>query len=107
MADEEPDRALAELDAKLRELRAARPADRDETDPGPRLNFGSGLQAGIELLAGVAFGVGVGWFIDSWLGTKPFGLIVMFFLGSAAGVLNAWRYLKRLNADGAGPGSTR
>jgi hypothetical protein len=31
----------------------------------------------------------------------------MFFLGSAAGVLNAWRYLKRLNADGAGPGSTR
>lgn len=103
MADEEPDRALAELDAKLRRLRASRRSDGTGPERGPRLNFGSGLQAGIELLAGVAFGVGVGWFVDSWLGTKPFALIVMFFLGSAAGVLNAWRYLKRLNADGAGP----
>ncbi|CAO3443320.1 ATP synthase protein I [Azospirillum largimobile] len=36
-------------------------------------------------------GVGGGLLLDRWLGTAPWGLIVMFFLGAAAGVLNVYR----------------
>ena len=33
----------------------------------------------------------VGWAIDHWLGTRPWGIIVLFFLGVAAGMLNVYR----------------
>ena len=29
--------------------------------------------------------------IDGWLGTKPWAMIVFFFLGSLAGILNVYR----------------
>lgn len=45
----------------------------------------------IELVAGVAVGVFIGWVLDGWLGTTPLFLVVMFFLGAAAGMLNVWR----------------
>lgn len=36
-------------------------------------------------------GVGGGIVLDRWLGTAPWGLIVLFFLGAGAGVLNVYR----------------
>ena len=65
-------------------------------EPPPRLDYGSGLQAGIEVVAGVGFGVLLGWALDRWLGTMPLFLIVFFMLGAAAGVLNAYRHLRRM-----------
>ncbi|HKS84427.1 MAG TPA: AtpZ/AtpI family protein, partial [Pseudolabrys sp.] len=44
-----------------------------------------------ELVAGVLVGAAVGWLLDRWLGTSPWGLIVFFLLGFAAGVLNVMR----------------
>jgi ATP synthase protein I len=29
--------------------------------------------------------------LDHWLGTKPWGMIGLFFLGVAAGMVNVWR----------------
>ena len=36
-------------------------------------------------------GAGIGWGLDFWLGTTPWGLIVFVLLGFAAGVLNVMR----------------
>jgi ATP synthase protein I len=89
-----------EFDAKLRRVRGepeqAGPAGDAgrEAQPGGRL--GSAWQVGIELVAGVAGGALIGYALDSWLETRPFLLVVFFFLGSAAGILNAYRYLRRL-----------
>lgn len=44
-----------------------------------------------ELVAGVAVGGFVGWLLDSWLGTSPLLMIVLFFLGAGAGMMNIWR----------------
>ncbi|WP_068080850.1 AtpZ/AtpI family protein [Polycladidibacter stylochi] len=44
-----------------------------------------------EFVAGVLVGAALGWAIDSWLGTKPWGLIVFLLLGFAAGILNVLR----------------
>jgi ATP synthase protein I len=39
----------------------------------------------------VVVGAGLGWLIDRWLGSTPWGLMVFLLLGFAAGVLNVMR----------------
>ena len=46
-----------------------------------------------ELVAGVVVGTFIGWAFDTWLGTTPTLMVVFFFLGSAAGMMNVWRVL--------------
>ena len=46
-----------------------------------------------ELVAGVVVGTFIGWALDNWLGTTPTLMVVFFFLGSAAGMMNMWRAL--------------
>ena len=44
-----------------------------------------------EMVAGIAVGGFLGWLLDSWLGTSPLMMIVLFFLGAGAGMMNIWR----------------
>jgi ATP synthase protein I len=50
-----------------------------------------GFRLSSELVAGVVVGALIGWGFDRLLSTSPFGLIVFFLLGFAAGVLNVVR----------------
>jgi ATP synthase protein I len=104
---DEPD-AFDDFDSRLEALRAqeARREARQERKP-QRLDWGSGIQVGIEVIAGVVGGTVLGYALDHWLGTGPLFLIVMFLLGSMAGMLNAYRSLRRFMRNepgGPGPG---
>src|ERR1044072_5829445 len=57
-----------------------------------------GFRLSSELVAGVLVGAGLGWLIDRWLGTLPWGMFVFALLGFTAGVLNVMRQA------GGGPG---
>ena len=46
-----------------------------------------------ELVAGVVVGTFIGWALDNWLSTTPTLMVVFFFIGSAAGMMNVWRAL--------------
>lgn len=95
--DQQTDAALS---ARLRQLgerldrqssgkpTASAPASRPSSDAS---GFARGFRLSSELVAGVLVGAGLGWAIDRWLGTSPWGLIVLFLLGFAAGVLNVMR----------------
>jgi len=90
------------LDDLNRRLDAIRERRRDKTaeDAGTAASqsaMGFAFRIGIELVAGLVVGGGIGWLLDEWLGTSPFLLIVFFFLGAAAGILNVWRAVKPLN----------
>jgi len=50
-----------------------------------------GLRLSSELIAGVVVGAVIGWGFDRLLSTSPWGLIVFFLLGFAAGVLTVVR----------------
>ncbi len=85
---------FADFDARMR---AARGEEVREPEDSPRAERAgaSGVQAGIELFAGVVGGGLIGYLLDRWLETWPVLFIVMFFLGAAAGMLNAYRHIRR------------
>ena len=53
--------------------------------------MGSAFKLGSELVAAVAVGTIIGFILDSWFDTKPWLIIIFFFLGAAAGMLNVIR----------------
>jgi ATP synthase protein I len=58
---------------------------------GSRSALGLAFRIGVELVVAVVVGLGLGWAFDNWLGTRPWGMIVFFFLGVAAGMMNVYR----------------
>jgi len=81
-------------------LRAARtkqgldkPPSSAPADLGGSSAMGIGLRVGVELVSAMIAGVGIGWFLDRWLHTTPFLLILGVLLGGAAGVANVWRLM--------------
>ena len=56
--------------------------------------FGQAFRIAAELVSGLLVGLGLGGGLDEWLGTKPWLLILFFFLGAAAGILNVYRSTK-------------
>lgn len=57
------------------------------------------MRIGAELVAALIIGVGFGLVLDSWLGTKPWFMLVFFVLGAAAGMFNVFRVVQ--NQGGA------
>jgi ATP synthase protein I len=107
MSDEKPPQSLEELDARLKKAREGQ--ETRSGGPGkyhriPQGALAIAFRIGTELVAAMIVGVGGGLLFDRWLGTAPWGLIVMFFLGAAAGILNVYRAITGL---GIAPGYGR
>ena len=88
---------LGSLDHRLSEIRDSRNIRTDQPGAGSGDGAGRasamarGFRLSSELVAGVVVGALIGWGFDRLLSTSPFGLIVFFLLGFAAGVLNVIR----------------
>lgn len=51
---------------------------------------------GLHFVTGMLVGGAMGYGLDLWLGTKPWGLIIFFLCGIAAGFRNVWIDAQRL-----------
>ena len=58
--------------------------------------MGAAFKLGTELVSAVLVGTIIGFILDTWFGTKPWLIIVFFFLGSTAGILNVIKAAKRM-----------
>ena len=58
--------------------------------------MGSAFKLGTELVAAVAVGTIIGFILDTLFDTKPWLIIVFFFLGCAAGMLNVIKTAKKM-----------
>ena len=71
-----------------------------ENDTEKRGSFmGSAFKLGTELVAAVAVGTIIGFILDSWFDTKPWLIIIFFFLGAAAGMLNVIKAANRMQKE--------
>jgi ATP synthase protein I len=116
MSEGRPPDPLGRLGEEIERARAQRV--RKEPIAGDRSalqgGLGVGLRIGVELVVAVVVATGLGWAIDRWLGTRPWGMIVLFFLGVAAGMLNVYRAVTGISGaagyrrqPGSGAGSKR
>ena len=100
MAREGGSPELEAFDERIRKLRVDAGLARDRRE-GKRNSStmigGAAVQVGVELVAGVIGGALLGYGLDRWFGTWPILFLVLFFMGSAAGMLNAYRYLRKIS----------
>ena len=58
--------------------------------------LGSAFKLSTDLVAHVAVGTIIGFILDSWFDTKPWLIIIFFFLGSVAGILNVIKTAQKM-----------
>lgn len=94
MSADESRNSLDDLDSRLRQAREGGQRQAAENRSAlrmPTTGFGVAFRIGVEMVAALAVGVGIGLLLDRWLGTAPWFLVLFFFLGAAAGILNVYR----------------
>lgn len=95
-SDREPIAEDARIDALEKRLRAAREREEQRNQPqvqGADANYKLGNRVLAELLGGMIGGALIGWVIDRFAGTSPWGLLVMLFLG----IIVAFRNIIRIS----------
>ena len=71
-----------------------------QSDSEKRGSFmGSAFKLGTELVSAVAVGTIIGFILDTWFDTKPWLIIIFFFLGAAAGMLNVIKTANRMQKE--------
>ena len=58
--------------------------------------LGIAFKISTEMVAAVAVGTIIGFILDNWFGTKPWLILIFFFVGVVAGILNVFRSAKSI-----------
>jgi len=91
--DDDLSQRLRRLETQIERKRPSAPSGSSprsgsSTGPSP---LGQAMRLSTEFIAGVLAGGILGWMCDHFLGTKPWGLIVLLMLGFLTGVYNVMR----------------
>ncbi len=62
----------------------------------PSSSLGIAFKMSTELVAAVAVGTIIGFILDNWFGTKPWLILIFFFVGVFAGISNVIRSAKNM-----------
>jgi len=81
---------LEELSERLERARGELRGDQP-TGSTDGAAMGAAMRMATELILAVVVGGAIGWFLDDWLGTRPWLLILFFLLGFGAGLKNLFR----------------
>ena len=62
-------------------------------------SFGKAFQLSTELVSAVLVATIIGFILDNWFDTKPWLIIIFFFIGVAAGIMNVIKSAKKMQKD--------
>ena len=65
-------------------------------DKNPASSIGTAFKMSTELVAHVAVGTIIGFILDNTFGTKPWLILIFFFIGVIAGILNVFKSAKSM-----------
>ncbi len=82
---------------KIAKSRIEKDLNNDKEKRG--LFMGNAFKLGTELVAAVAVGTIIGFILDTLFDTKPWLIIIFFFLGAGAGMLNVIREANRMQKE--------
>ena len=71
------------------------PSDKDDE----KSSFGKAFQLSTELVSAVLVATIIGFILDNWFDTKPWLIIIFFFIGVATGIMNVIRSAKKMQKD--------
>lgn len=80
----------AKLDAALAQ-KTGKKDQKVKNSASSDTGWGAAVKISSEFIGGVLVGAGIGYLLDSFAGTAPWGMIVFLMLGFAAGILNILR----------------
>ena len=58
--------------------------------------LGAAFKMSTEFVAAVAVGTIIGFIFDNWFGTKPWLILIFFFVGVIAGIMNVIKSAKKM-----------
>ena len=64
----------------------------------PSSKLGIAFKISTEMVAAVVVGTIIGYILDNWFGTKPWLILIFFFVGVVAGILNVFRSAKNMQS---------
>ena len=101
MPDDKDESSHDNFDARLAKARQARhgPAGKEVESESSKAGVSQAFRIGVDLMSALLVGTFIGWFLDDWLGTKPWFLLIFLLLGGAAGMLNVYRTAMRMVAE--------
>ena len=59
-------------------------------------NLGQAFKLSTELVSAVVVGTIIGFILDKWFGTKPWLILIFFFVGVITGIMNVIKSAKKL-----------
>ena len=62
----------------------------------PPSSIGTAFKLSTELVSAVAVGTIIGFILDKTFGTKPWLILIFFFVGVVAGIINVFRSAKNM-----------
>ena len=61
-------------------------------------NIGAAFKLSTEMVVAVVVSTIIGFILDNWFGTKPWLILIFFFVGVVAGILNVIRSAKNMQS---------
>ena len=77
-------------------LKIAKNKINTQKEAPPQSNIGQAFKMSTELVSAVLVGTIIGFILDNWFGTKPWLILIFFFIGVVAGILNVIRSAKKM-----------
>jgi ATP synthase protein I len=98
--DDESQEALQRLQTRLDALTAER-TPKASTEKSAESSMGEGYRLLGEVIGGVLGGLGLGWVVDHFAHTTPFGLVIGMLLGTAVSAYAAMQTANRMARSAA------
>ncbi len=92
---------LDDLEARLkaaRDRQNGRKRDDAAAEGAPLGGLGFAVRIGVEMVASLAVGAGIGWLLDQWLGSGPWLMVIFLILGMGAAMMSVYRVMMGLGS---------
>ena len=87
---------LEDLKTRLKIAKSKLQNDETKKTDKKGIFLGNAFKLGTELVAAVVVGTIIGFILDNWFGTKPWLILIFFFVGVIAGIMNVIKSAKKM-----------